>query len=229
MGSAEVEARVLAGDDIEWPAGSQLDDGRQGDAAEDVFGKTIATLRRRALEDGAGDPPVALVVHGVRALEKWETGILGLERRLQVGGIVNRVRIGVAGKQLERVREALGEIKGQGVVPGVAVGELSVDAVEGNRYTKTSREAGGLREGNLRGIATGNQGGEGGVGAGRPEEIEEGRRGDEADRRATAILPSVAQAENSGREGLTCWSCKGYASARGYVERGYTAGTGPVK
>jgi hypothetical protein len=155
--SAEVEARVGAGDDVEWTAGSNLNDGRYSEAAEEASCETIAAFALRALEDGAGDPAMALIVDGIGALEEWEAGVLRLERRLQIGGVVDRMRIGVAGKQFKGMREALGKIEGQGVVPGVAVGELGIDAVEWHRDTKACRITSGFRQSDLGCVAAGDQ------------------------------------------------------------------------
>src|SRR5260370_8233435 len=93
--------------------------------------ETIAGFGLRRLKNGAAQPAVALVVHGIGALQVREAAVLRLERRLQVGRVMEGVGPGVAGEQLKALGETLGEIKGQSVIPGVAVGELRVDAVEG--------------------------------------------------------------------------------------------------
>src|SRR6266404_145478 len=157
--SAEVEARVGAGNDVEGAAGGNLNDGRYGEATEEASCETIAAFALRALEDGAGDPAMALIVDGIGALEEWETGVLRLERRLQIAGVIDRMRIGVAGKQFKGMREALGKVEGQGVVPGVALGKLRVDEIEWDRNTETDGVASGFGEGDLGGVASGNQSG----------------------------------------------------------------------
>src|SRR5260221_575621 len=130
--SAEVESRVGTGDYVVGPAGGNLNDGSYREAAEEASCEAVAHFALRALENSAGNPAMALVIDGVGALEEREARILGLERRLQVRGIVNGMRVRVAGEQLEGTREALGEIKDQGVVPGVGVGERGIDAVAGS-------------------------------------------------------------------------------------------------
>src|SRR6202048_4545361 len=211
--SAEVEACVRAGDDVVWAAGGDFYDRRDSETAEETSREAVAALALRALEDGAGDPTMALVVHGIRALKEREAGVLRLERRLQVGGVVDRMRIGVTREQLKRVREALGEIECQSVVPGVAIGKLSVNAIEGHGNAEATRIACGFREGDLRSVAPWDQPGEGRVGSGGAEKIEEGRSSNKADRRAAAILARIAQSENSRREGMTSWRRKRDASA----------------
>src|SRR5579863_4097679 len=120
-----------------------------------------------------------LVIVGIGALEEWEAGILGLERRLEVGGIVNGMGIGVAGEQLEGVREALGEIEGQSVVPGVAVGKLSVNAVEWNRNTEADGIAGESSELLLGCVPAWDQAGERRIRSRGSEKVEEGGGTDE--------------------------------------------------
>src|SRR5712691_9298451 len=104
---------------------------------------------------------------------------------------------GVAGEQLKAFGETLGEIKGQGVVPGVAVGELRVDAVEGHGNAEAARVDCALRERDLSRVAcgnasretwkeygtrgnSGNQPRERRIGSGRPEKVEKRRRANEA-------------------------------------------------
>ena len=139
---------------------------------------------------------MALVVHGIRALEVGEAAVLWLKRRLQVGRVVNRVGIGVAGEQLKALGEALGEIESQGVVPRVAVGELSVDAVERNGDAEAAGVTCALCERYLSRVAGGNaaretgegyracgnarnQRGKGWIRPRRTEEVEECRCPDE--------------------------------------------------
>src|SRR4029077_12662275 len=100
--------------------------------SDEILEETIAGLRARRLKDRTGDPAVALVVHGIGALQIEKTAVLGLERGLQVGCVVNGMGPRVAGKQLDAMRETLRKVKGEGVVPGGGVGELRVDGIEGN-------------------------------------------------------------------------------------------------
>src|SRR5216684_1037174 len=93
--------------------------------------ETIAGLGAGRLEYRAIHPAVALIIYGIGALEIGEAAVLRLERRLQVGRVVDGMRPGIAGEQLKAMGETLREIKGQSVVPGIAVGELGVDAGEG--------------------------------------------------------------------------------------------------
>src|SRR3981189_1584116 len=144
-----------------------------------------------------------LIIDGVGAFEEREAGILRLEGRLQVGGIVDGVRVSVAGEHLEGMGEALGEIKGESVVPGVAVGELSIDAVEGNGHAETAGEAKSFCESDLRAVTARNQRGERRVGAGGAEEIKECRSGDDADG-AGAVLASITEARSArGKRGTS--------------------------
>src|ERR1700704_6912405 len=162
-----------------------------------MFEETFAGFGAGRLEDGAVDPAVTLVVHGIGALQVGEAAILRLERRLQIGRVVDGMGIGVAGEQLEALGETLGEVEGQRIVPGVSVGELRVNAVEGNRNTEAARVTGALRERDLSCVACGNATGEarkghcasrntgdqpreGRIGSGRAEEVEESRCADEA-------------------------------------------------
>src|SRR5260370_3560147 len=90
-----------------------------------------------------------------------------------------------------------GQIKGQRVVPGVAVGKLRVHAVEGNGNAEAAGVACALREGDFTRITcgnasretwkgydacgnSGNQTSEGRIGPRRPEEVEERRGTNEA-------------------------------------------------
>src|SRR5207245_6993296 len=77
-------------------------------------------MRFRSLENAAGDPAVALIEAGVRALEVREAVILRLEQSLQVGGIVDRMRPGVARQEFEVARKTLGEICRESVINGVS-------------------------------------------------------------------------------------------------------------
>src|SRR5713101_9990902 len=159
--------------------------------------ETIAGLGAGRLEYRAIHPAVALIIYGIGALEIGEAAVLRLEGRLQVGRIVDGMRPGIAGEQLKAMGEPLREIKGQSVVPGIAVGELRVDAVEGNGNAEAARVTCALRERNLSRVAWGNaireareghrasrnarnQRRKGWIGSGGPEEVEERRRADEA-------------------------------------------------
>src|SRR5260370_1338405 len=140
---------------------------------------------------------VKRVVHGIGGLQVGEAAVLRLERRLQVGRVVDGMGPGVAGEQLKAFGETLGEIKGQRVVPGVAVGKLRVHAVEGNGNAEAAGVACALRERDLSRITCGNasretwkgyrargnsanQPREGRIRPRRPEEVEERRRADES-------------------------------------------------
>ena len=117
--------------------------------------EAISGLGTGRLEDGTVHPAVALVVHGIRALEIEEAAVLRLQGGLQVGGVVNGMGPGVAGKQLKAMGETLREVKGQGVVPGVGVGERRVDAVERNRNAKALGVASQSRQSDLRCVPDG--------------------------------------------------------------------------
>src|SRR5713226_6911360 len=118
--------------------------------------ETIAGLGAGRLEYRAIHPAVALIIYGIGALEVGEAAVLRLERRLQVGRVVDGMGPGVAGEQLKAFGETLGEIKGQRVVPGVAVGKLRVHAVKGNGNAEATGVACALREGDFSRIACGN-------------------------------------------------------------------------
>src|SRR5882724_5377433 len=134
---------------------------------------------------------MSLVVHGIGALKKWEAAVLWLERRLQVGTIVDGVRPGVAREKLEALREALLHVDGERVIPRTGVGELRVHAVERNGHTgpygilcsvrkrlldlETACEG---RAGRALRCELRNAESEGGIGAGWPEKIEKGGRAD---------------------------------------------------
>src|SRR4029077_20677958 len=70
--SAEIEASVVAGDDVVGAAGSDFDDRRHGEAAEKTLCEAVAAFAARGLEDSAGDPAMALVVDRVGALKEGE-------------------------------------------------------------------------------------------------------------------------------------------------------------
>ena len=106
-----------------------------------MFEETVAGLSARRLKDGAVHPAVALIIHRIGALQIGEAAVLRLEGRLQVGRVVNGMRKSVAGEQLKALGKALREVEGHGVVPGVAVGQLRIHAVEGDGYTEAPRVA----------------------------------------------------------------------------------------
>ena len=169
-----------------------------------------------------------LVIDGVRAFEEREAGILRLEGRLQVGGIVDGVRVSVAGEHLERMREALSEIKGESVVPGVAVGELGIDAVERNGNAESAGEAESFCESDLRSVTARNQRRERRVGAGRAEEIKECRSCDDANR-AGAVLAGITEPRSARGKRRTSGRRKRDAAllhtgGRDNVKRGNAAG-----
>src|SRR5712672_2693515 len=101
------------------------------------------------------------------------------------------------------MRKALGEIKGESVVPGVAVGELGIDAVERNGNAEAAGEAESFCECDLCSVTARNQRGERRVGAGGAEEIKECRSGDDADG-AGAVLTGITEAR--GARGQRCAS-----------------------
>src|SRR5712691_9963315 len=148
-----------------------------------MFKESIAGFGATRLHDGAGHPAVALVVHGIGPFQVGEAAVLRLEWGLQVGRVINGVGPGVAGEQLEALGESLREVESQSVVPGVAIGELRVDAVEGNGNTEALRVASQCRQGHLRCVTTGDQSAERRIRAGGPKEVEEGRCGHESDGR----------------------------------------------
>src|SRR5262249_32896538 len=109
LGGAEVEASVFTGDDVEWATGSDFDGGSKSEIADKIFEEAVGRFGGWALEDGGRNPAMALVVDGVGALEEWEAAVLRLERRLQVGAVIDRMRPGIAGEQLEGFAKALGQ------------------------------------------------------------------------------------------------------------------------
>src|SRR5258707_4797059 len=139
---------------------------------------------------------MALVVDGVGTLEVAKAAVLRLERGLEVGAVVDRVRPGVAGEHGEVAREALLQVDGESVVPGSGVGVLGIDAVEGHRRA-THGITRGLGEGLLDSKAAGEEHAIGSARAtapcssadasrkrrvrtGLPEEVEECWRGNQA-------------------------------------------------
>src|SRR5205823_9588997 len=127
------------------------------------------------------------VVHRISAFEVGEPAVLWLEGRLQVGRVVDGVGIRVTGEQLKALGEALGEIEGQRVVPGVAVGELRVDAIEGNGDTEALWVAGQSCQCYLgcvsdgQWLSGGHKAEERWIWARRPEEVKEGWGAHETD------------------------------------------------
>jgi len=59
---------VRACQNRERAAGGQFNDRGDGEVAEELPGKAVARVRFRSLENAAGDPAVALIEAGVRAL-----------------------------------------------------------------------------------------------------------------------------------------------------------------
>src|SRR5450432_738282 len=150
--SAQIETRILASDDVEWPARGKLDDGRDGEVGQEMPPQIFAAVGSSSLKNGAGDPAVALVVVGIGALEERETAVLRLESGLQVGGVVDGMGPGIAGEQFQTVREALGEVNCQRVVDGTAAGLLGVHAVERNGNAETCRVTCSLGQTHLGGV-----------------------------------------------------------------------------
>src|SRR5207253_1565495 len=148
--SAEVETCVFTGDDVERPTGRVLDNGGNSEIGDHMLEEAISGLGTGRLEDGTVHPAVALVVHGIRALEIEEAAVLRLQGGLQVGGVVNGMGPGVAGKQLEAKRGSLGEVTGQSVVPELGNKALRVDADERNRTAKPPQAASQRRQSDLR-------------------------------------------------------------------------------
>src|SRR5712672_379548 len=138
------------------------------------------------------------------------------------------------------MRKALGEIEGESVVPGVAIGELGIDAVERNGNAESAGEAESFREGHLSCVTAWNQRGERRVGTGGAEKIKEGRSGDDADG-AGAVLAGITEARSargerrtSGRRkrdaallhtgGRDDVKCRNSSGADGVEGRGYRYG-----
>src|SRR5437879_1965856 len=97
--------------------------------------EAFAGLGVSRLKDAASDPAMALVVDRIGALEIRKTAVLRLERRLQVSRVVDGVGPSVAGQNVKAPGadgETLGKVECEGVVPGIAIGELRVHTVEGN-------------------------------------------------------------------------------------------------
>ena len=105
---AEVQAGVFTRDHVEGAAGRDLDEWSESEIAAEAMHKGIAGLVRRGLVNAAGDPAMALIVYGIAAFVIGETAIGGFERGLQVSAIINRMRPGVTGEQLEMLGELLG-------------------------------------------------------------------------------------------------------------------------
>src|ERR1700739_3634183 len=101
FGSAEVQTRVGAGDDIERPAGGKFDDGRQGEIAYEMFPGAVADLAGSGLENSTGDPAMALVIDGICFFQIREAAVLRFESGLQVSTVIDGVRPGVAGEEFE--------------------------------------------------------------------------------------------------------------------------------
>src|SRR5882762_324697 len=120
-----------------------------------MFEETITGLRAGRLEDSTVHPAVALVVHGIGALQAEKTAVLRFERRLQVGCVVNGMGPCIAGKKLETMGETLREVKSQSVIPRAGVGELRIDAVERNGNTEALGVAGHSRQSDLSGVSDG--------------------------------------------------------------------------
>ena len=105
--SAQIEARIRAGDDVERPAGRKLDDGRHGEVRDEMPPQIFTAVGSASLKNRAGDPAVPLVVIGIAALEEREAAVLRLESGLQVGGVVDGMRPSVTGEQFQvRARNA---------------------------------------------------------------------------------------------------------------------------
>ncbi len=64
---------------------------------DEMLPQVSTALRVPGLKHRAGDPAMPLVVIGIAAFEEREAAVLRLESGLQVGGVVDGVRPGVAG------------------------------------------------------------------------------------------------------------------------------------
>src|SRR5882762_6048746 len=159
----------------------------------------VAALSGSGLEDGAGDPSMALVVDGIRFLQKWEAAVLWLKSGLQVRAVVDGVRPGITGEQFEAFGHAFLHVDGERVVPGAGIGKLRVNAVERHRHAEADRIVRQMSESNLVGVTASGRS-KGRVWPGRPEEIEERWCSDEADgRERIAIGCGETLTERAGR------------------------------
>ena len=81
---------------------------------------------------------MALVVDRIGFFKPGEAAVLRLKSGLEVGAVIERMRPGVAGEELEVVPEAFLNVDRERVVPGGGVGNLRVNAVIGNWYAEAN-------------------------------------------------------------------------------------------
>src|SRR5437764_13278214 len=91
--------------------------------------ETVTAIGSAAGEDRAGHPAMALIEIGIAALGTREARVLGFEQSLQIGGIVNGVRPGVAGKEAKAACHLASHVERQPVINGVAGRFLLIHAV----------------------------------------------------------------------------------------------------
>ena len=82
---------------------------------------------------------MTLVEERIRLFQIETVHILGDEKRLQVGRIVDRMRPRVAGEEREVVREAPLELDVHRIVARITVGKLSIDRTEGREGARRSQ------------------------------------------------------------------------------------------
>src|ERR1051326_8964982 len=128
----EIEVCIRADQDIEWATGAELDDRCHSPIAADFVPQAFAVSDFAALIDATEHEAMALIECRAGALEVGTKIVGGLEQRLQVGGIVNSVRISVRPQEFVVIGETLLQIDGGAVIDGAAVREVCHHVAERN-------------------------------------------------------------------------------------------------
>ena len=116
FGSAEIETSIFAGNHVEGTPGRDFDERGERPIAEETIFEVLASDVRRTLEDTAGHPPMTLIVNRVALFVLREAAIGRFESGLKIGAVVDGVRPGVAGEQLEMPGEMLFQVDRERVV-----------------------------------------------------------------------------------------------------------------
>src|SRR5579864_7615018 len=132
----QLEVVSVAGDDVEWPTGSNVEQRGDRPVTEDSTYKAAAHLA--GLVNAAEDKAVTLVEERGGTIEAGEEAVLRCERGLQIGGVVDGVRPRVGREEFVMLVEALAQVGGEAVVDRTAVGVVRVHVAEGDAAAKSA-------------------------------------------------------------------------------------------
>jgi len=213
---SKVEVGVETDQNVVGSARSDLNDRSHGEIGENFLQKAGIAFVIGTQDNSAGNPAMPLIEIGVAALQVREAVVLRIQEGGEIGGIIDGMRIGPAGKEFEIAREAFGHAEGEGMVDAIAIGGLGVHIAPGNpdAAREPGRESGSPRNLYQCGVAAGNEAGERGIGTRRPEEIEDRWRPHEADWRSTAIREGKPFSKDTRNERSTGLKDQNTSAAR---------------